>query len=68
MAREAPWPIRWLFTMRYMKAVICDHYLHHRYLDCNYNLVLGGDYLLGRHRTATEADLQHMRRLGLAVD
>lgn len=59
---------RWLLKTRYMKAVVRGHYLHHRYINCNYNLLLGGDYLLGAHRRPGAGDLKEMARLGLPVD
>lgn len=58
---------RWLLKTRYMKAVVRGHYLHHRYINCNYNLLLGGDYLFGAYRRPSAADLKDMARLGLPV-
>lgn len=66
--REAPPLLRWLLKTRFVKAAARNHYLHHRYVRCNYNLLLGGDYLLGQHRAATERDLQEMRKLGIPVE
>lgn len=65
---EAPPILRWLLKTRFVKSAARNHYLHHRYLHCNYNLLLGGDYLLGQHRAATAEDLIDMRRLGVPVD
>jgi hypothetical protein len=58
----------WLLRTRYMKAVLRGHYLHHRYITCNYNLLLGGDFLRGVHRRSSPRDLEEMARLGLPVD
>jgi hypothetical protein len=66
--REAPVVLRWLLRTRFVKAAARNHYLHHRYIRCNYNLLLGGDFLLGQHRAASAQDLADMRTLGLAVD
>ena len=66
--REAPGAIRWLLHTRYIRAAARNHYLHHKYIRCNYNLLLGGDYLLSQHRAATADDLEEMRRLGVPVD
>jgi len=66
--REAPPLIRLLLKTSFVKAAARNHYLHHRYLRCNYNLLLGGDYLLGQHKAATKQDILDMRRLGVPVD
>jgi hypothetical protein len=58
----------WLLKTPYMKAVVRGHYLHHRYINCNYNLLLGGDFLFGVHRTSSPRDIADMARLGLPVD
>jgi len=43
------------------------HWIHHRHLDVNFNLMPGGDYLLGRYRTPTHAELAEMEAIGLCV-
>jgi hypothetical protein len=58
----------WVLRTRYMKAVVRGHYLHHRYINCNYNLLLGGDFLFGVHRRSSPRDLEDMARIGLPVD
>jgi hypothetical protein len=58
----------WILKTAYMKAVVRGHYLHHRYINCNYNLLLGGDFLLGVHRKSSTKDLEEMARIGLPVD
>jgi hypothetical protein len=49
--------IQWLMKTKYMEAVLLNHFLHHQDGSRNYNLLLGGDYLLGlfRRPTASEA-------------
>jgi hypothetical protein len=66
--RAAPWPLALLLSTRYFRAVARHHYLHHRYGNCNYNLLLGGDFLLGTSRRASPQDLRAMLALGLRID
>jgi hypothetical protein len=56
---------RWIMNTRYMKAVVRDHFLHHDYVTCNYNLLRGGDYLRFVHRDTTTAEQSRMRAIGL---
>jgi hypothetical protein len=72
-----------LLRTRYFKRLVAHHYLHHKYVACNFNLMLGGDWLRDRfadlwhsgerkerHRVlrhASELDFERMRALGLAV-
>lgn len=62
---EAPPIIRRILATRYMKISAQNHYMHHQYLNCNYNLLLGGDYLLGHYRPPSTKDYENMRRIGL---
>ena len=57
-----------LFRTKYMKLVVQNHFMHHKYTDCNFNLLLGGDLLLGVYRRPSHEDLIEMRKLGLLVD
>ena len=52
----------------YIQSLRQHHYLHHRYSDYNFNLLLGGDVVLGRYRVPTTQDWDEMYRLGLVVD
>ncbi len=46
------------------KFLARHHYLHHRYRDKNFNVVLPiADYVLGTNAPATPADLEAMRQL-----
>jgi hypothetical protein len=54
-----------LLRTPYMRAVVQNHYLHHRYVDSNYNLLLGGDFLLGLHRPVGPEDIREMATLGV---
>ncbi len=66
--REAPLAVAWLLRRRYFRAMARNHFMHHRYVASNFNLVLGGDLLRGRHRKPSERDIAEMHRLGLRVD
>ncbi|QNM98670.1 hypothetical protein [Chitinimonas koreensis] len=65
---RAPRWIAMLLKTRYFKAMARHHYLHHRYVVCNFNLLLGGDRLRRVARKAGEQDLARMRELGLPLD
>jgi hypothetical protein len=65
---DAPPLLRWVLKTGYVKFLRRYHYLHHHYPDCNFNLLLGGDFLLGRYRAPTAQDWDQMCRLGLAVE
>ncbi len=62
---QAGFLMRCLLRTTYIKGVLKNHYLHHKYTYCNYNLILGGDILLGFTRKPGENDLVEMRELGL---
>jgi hypothetical protein len=55
-----------LFKTRYFRFIARHHWMHHRYTHCNFNLLPGGDYLLGRHRNPSPADCAEMAALGLS--
>lgn len=65
---EAPPFIAWLLKRWYFRAMARNHYMHHRYVASNFNLVLGGDLLRGRWRKPVEKDLIEMQRLGVCID
>lgn len=64
MARASR-PMRWLLGTRYVRFISRHHYLHHRYMHCNYNLLWLGDLLLGRHRRPSDEDVAEMRGQGM---
>lgn len=66
--REAPRWVGRLLRTSYFRAVARHHFLHHKYPNSNFNLLLGGDWLLGVHRRATRADLDEMSAIGLRID
>lgn len=63
----APPFLKPLVATRYFRYVACYHWLHHRHLDVNFNLMLGGDYILGRHRAPTRAEFAEMAAIGLCA-
>lgn len=65
---SASWIFVRLLKTPYMQAVMRNHYLHHQYGDCNFNLLLGGDYLLGVHRPPLPEDVRRMSELGILVE
>lgn len=66
--REAPRMTAWLLGHWYFRSMARNHYMHHRYVASNFNLVLGGDILRRRYRSPSESDLDEMQRLGLRTD
>lgn len=66
--REAPFFTAWLLKRWYFRAMARNHYMHHRYVASNFNLVLGGDLLRGSYRRPSSNDLSEMQRLGLRID
>lgn len=63
--RTAPRLIAWMFRTRYMQKVVCNHFMHHKYVKCCFNLMLGGDLLRGVYRRPSRADRAEMEELGL---
>jgi hypothetical protein len=62
---RAPLVVRVLAKTAYFRYLARHHWLHHRYTNCNYNLLLGGDYILGVWRKANNEDLDEIRSIGL---
>jgi len=62
---SGPLAIRLLARTPYFRVLARHHWLHHKYTSCNYNLLLGGDFLLGVWRGASPRDLDEMRAIGL---
>jgi hypothetical protein len=57
----------WLMTTASVRWILRHHWMHHKYESVNFNLLPGGDYLLGTHRSPSTADLQEMSRDGIPV-
>jgi hypothetical protein len=51
-----------------VRFVWCYHWLHHRYCERNFNLLLGGDWLRRVSKRASPMDYTEMRRVGLPVE
>lgn len=63
--RQAPAWISWILGTPYGRAMIRNHFLHHRHGNCCYNLLLGADYIRGRSRNPTADDISEMKRIGM---
>jgi hypothetical protein len=64
---QAPWFISLLLRTWYFRSMARNHYMHHRYVASNFNLLLGGDILRRKYRRPAPADLVAMEQLGIAV-
>jgi hypothetical protein len=60
--------VEWLLASRYGRMMIRHHWLHHRYNDVNFNLLLGGDWILGVGRLPSNEDLSRMEADGIPLD
>ncbi|MBC8114683.1 MAG: hypothetical protein H7062_09925 [Candidatus Saccharimonas sp.] len=66
-ARGDPAVARLLMRTWYYQRLSRHHFLHHKYGNCNFNLLLGGDRLLGTHRSPTAQDMNEMAEIGISV-
>lgn len=64
---ESSFAVRWLLKTRYGRAMIRHHWLHHRYPGTNFNLLLGGDWILGVGRSPTDDDNLKMSAQGIPL-
>jgi len=55
--------IRWIAKSSYMRWAFQNHFLHHRHPLTNFNLLPGGDYLVGHYRAPTPEELTECRAL-----
>lgn len=60
--------IRLLLRTPYFRSVIRYHYVHHKYIYCNYNLALGADRLFGWVRQQSEEDTEEMQQIGILTE
>lgn len=51
----------------YFRFLAQHHFLHHKYVDCNFNLLLGGDLIWRCQRLPNQEDYQEMQALGMFV-
>ena len=65
--RQAPPLVSLLLRTWYFRAMARNHYMHHRYVASNFNLLLGGDLLRRKYRRPSEKDRAAMAALGLAL-
>ncbi|WP_394821614.1 hypothetical protein [Pendulispora albinea] len=65
---KAPRLISLLLRTRYGRAMARNHFMHHRYMNSNFNLMLGGDVLRGVARRPDQKDTLEMLRIGLRID
>jgi len=67
-ALETSSPLMRLFLLTpYFKFLAQHHYLHHRYVNCNFNLLLGGDIIWRCQRFLNQEDIIEIKKLGLFV-
>lgn len=64
---DAPLVLSLLLRTWYFRAMARNHYMHHRYVASNFNLLLGGDLLRFKYRRPSAKDLDDMGRLGLPL-
>ncbi len=64
---KAPFCVAVLLSTWYGRAMARSHFMHHRYGDCHYNLLLGADLLRGKTRKPSDTDIQEMVRIGIPV-
>ena len=62
---EAPFYARLISKTTYFKWLAIHHWMHHRYEHCNYNLLLGGDMILGVQRFPRSSDWNDISEAGL---
>ncbi len=60
---QAPTFFKKISRTRYMRWVFENHLLHHKHLNCNFNLLLGGDYLVGAHRFPSGKEKVEIQKL-----
>ncbi|MFN4149458.1 MAG: hypothetical protein ACK4IX_00810, partial [Candidatus Sericytochromatia bacterium] len=66
--RTAPNSIRWFLLTPYFKFLAQHHYLHHKYVNCNFNLLLGGDIIWKNQRFPNSEDIIEMKKLGIIMN
>jgi hypothetical protein len=65
--RTAPRATAFLLRTWYFRAMARNHYMHHRYVVSNFNLLLGGDHIRRKYRRPSPKDLAEMARIGLVL-
>ncbi len=54
---------RFISRSRYMRRVVANHFMHHRHMETNFNLLLGGDHLVGLYRKPSAAEEAEINEL-----
>lgn len=62
----SPWMLPFLRS-RYFRFLAQHHFLHHKYVHCNFNLLLGGDLIWRKQRLPSPEDYIEMQALGMYV-
>jgi hypothetical protein len=57
--------IAWIIRSPYGRWARKSHYIHHRHPAYNFNLLPGGDFVLGTYRAPTPVELADMTAIGL---
>ena len=57
--------VAWLLSTSYGRWLTAAHFVHHRDPKFNFNLLPGGDYLLGTYRDPTAKEREEMKWIGL---
>lgn len=58
--------MKYFLSSRYFSYIQLYHYIHHQHTLCNFNLMPGGDYLLGVARTLTPKPINNPGTFNLA--
>lgn len=61
----APRITGWLLQTRYGQWARMSHFVHHRHVRYNFNLLPGGDYLMRTFKAPTEVEIAEMQSIGL---
>lgn len=67
-AHKAPAIAEFLLNTWYFRMLWRYHYVHHIHQNSNFNLILGGDFLLGTYRKPNAIELSKMATLRLPLD
>jgi hypothetical protein len=66
-AANTPGVTGFIMKTSVVRWIVRHQWLHHRYEESNFNLLPGGDFLLGTHLSASPDDLREMAQEGIPV-
>ena len=66
-ARKPSAMVQLLMRTKYYRMLWTHHFVHHKYPNSNFNLLLGGDFLLGTYRRPNPSDLAEMEEVGMPL-